>query len=174
MPSHVATLYPDRLHAQQAAALKPWVPVGRRLVLVDIENLVGGSCSTTTDVANAFGRLRVAIAPSHHDVWAVACGPSLLAAATSAFPTRVLLGRGKDGADHQLLACLAPHDVVGCYASIALVSGDAAAFAEPVQELAVRGVPTDVYIGAGHIGAALYLAARSVTSTRAEAFGAAA
>lgn len=92
----------------------------------------------------------------------------------SVFPSRVMLGRGQDGADDQLLAYLTPEGVVGHYASIALVSGDAAAFAQPVRELASRGVSTDVYTGAGFISADLYRAARSVTSAGPTAFRAAA
>lgn len=166
MSARVTNLRPESALPRSDHSLMDWVPIGRRLILVDIENLVGGSHITADIVTDAFEQLRSALGPSPHDVWTTACGPTLLAAAMSVFPSRVLLGRGKDGADHRLVDCLHPGDIIGRYESIVLASGDAVAFAEPVRQLAARGVPTDVFVGAGFIGADLYRAARSVISTR--------
>ena len=146
------------------SGLLPWVPSGRRLILVDIENVVGGSLARVETVAAALADVRAAVSATLHDVWIVACGPRLLAGAASAFTSRVLLGAGVDGADRRLVECLHPDSVVGRYASVVLVSGDAAAFAQPVSTLASGDIPTDVYVGSGHVGAELYRAARSVTS----------
>ena len=146
------------------STLDAWVPAQRRLVLVDIENFIGGSAASAPEVVDALAVIRHGIGTNPNDVWVTACGPRLLACAIGAFPTRVLLGRGIDGADRQLTELLSPDAVVGRYATVALVSGDARAFTAPVRTLASHGVPTDVYLGAGLIGADLYRAARSATS----------
>jgi hypothetical protein len=151
-----------------APMLHDWVPSARRLVLVDIENFLGGSSCSAAAVSTAYVSIHEGIGNTTGDVWVTACGPALLAAAMGAFHTRVLLGRGIDGADQQLVDQLSPESVVGRYASVVLVSGDARAFAAPVRALAARGVPTDVYLGAGRIGTDLYRAARSVTSVLPE------
>ena len=165
MKAPVTSIRPVGNSTASAPTLHEWVPMGRRLVLVDIENLVGGSGITATSVSGAVHSLREAISPSDDDVWAVACGPTLLTAAMSLFTSRVLLGRGENGADNRLLEWLEPVSVVGRYSSIVLASGDSAAFAAPIRRLAELGVPTDVYLGAGFIGADLDRAARSVSRT---------
>lgn len=141
-----------------------WAPVQRRLVLIDIENIAGGSHSTEAEVERALQRLRRAIGIRHDDVWITACGPTLLTTAMGLFRSRVLLGRGVDGADRQLIECLRPDQVVNRFAAVALASADARAFAEPVRQLAAAGVPTDIYVGAGQPGHALARAARSITA----------
>jgi hypothetical protein len=148
----------------EQAPLQHWVPAGRRLVLVDIENLVGGSGRSAREVDTVYRTLRQVVGCDPHDVWVVACGCSLAATAGHVFGTRLLVERGIDGADRKLLEQLDPTAVVGRYASVVLASGDARAFTAPVIELADRGVATDLFIGAGRIGHQLYAAARSVTS----------
>lgn len=144
-------------------ALQPWVAVDRRLVLVDIENLVGGSGASALRVAQALARLRIVIDGTDADIWHVACGRRLLSTAMSVLPQPVLLGTGIDGADQRLLERMHPQLVAGHYASVALASADTAAFAGAVTMLAEAGVPTDLYIGAGHLGHALARVARSIT-----------
>jgi len=144
-------------------ALQPWVAIDRRLVLVDIENLVGGSGASADRVAQALRALHIAIGGTDADIWRVACGRRLLATAMSVLPQPVLLGAGIDGADQRLLEQMHPHVVAGHYASVALASADTAAFAGAVESLAAAGVPTDLYIGAGHLGHALARVARSIT-----------
>ncbi len=165
MKARVASIRPAGHSTTPTPTLFEWVPAGRRLVLVDIENLVGGSGTASAHVSEALDSLRTAIGQSDHDVWTTACGPKLLSTAMKSFSTGVLLGRGENGADNRLLDYLEPAVVVGRYSSVVLISGDSAAFAAPVRELARLGVPTDVYLGAGFIGADLYRAARSVTTT---------
>ncbi len=162
MNSRSTNIYSAGTRCTSAPALREWVPAGRRLVLVDVENLVGGSLATASRVADALDRLGRAVGRSADDVWVTACGPTLLNTAMGKFTGRVLLGRGEDGADQRLLEHLEPAVVVGRYSSVVLASGDSAAFAAPVRELATHGVPTDVYVGRGFVGADLYRAARSV------------
>lgn len=158
-----------RHHSPRTAALAPWVPAHRRLVLVDIENVVGGSGRSAADVGRALHDLRHAVGRTEHDVWVTACGPTLCATAMCALSGRVLLGHGVDGADQCLLEHLAVDRVRGRFASVALASGDAQAFAHPVARLAAAGIPTDVFIGSGCIGASLYRVARSVNPIRTAA-----
>lgn len=174
MKARVANIRPTRHSTTPAPALHGWVPTARRLVLVDIENVVGGAGGSAGLVSTALHNLRRAIKPSDRDVWVTACGPTLLTEAMGVFTSRVLLGRGENGADNRQLEYLEPDAVVGRYSSVVLVSGDSVAFAVPVRELARLGVPTDVYLGAGFIGADLYRAARSVTTTARDAESAAA
>lgn len=159
-------------------SIQSWVPAGRRLVLIDIENVVGGSDACVEDVAAAMVAIHRIVRPTVHDVLVVACGPRLLGAAMTAIGPSVRLGRGVDGADARLIEAMDPDAVRTRYSSVVLVSGDSAAFAEPVRRLAAAGVPTDVVTGAGRVGAELYLAARSSvgvefrTSARTPAYAA--
>jgi hypothetical protein len=134
--------------------------------------VVGGSAFGGREVAAAFQAVHQAVRPTPCDVVAVACGARLLRSALPVFGSRVLLGRGVDGADKCLLEYLCPDRVVGKFASVTLASGDGAAFAAPVRRLAAQGVPTDLVLGAGCVGADLYRAARSVV--RAQQFALAA
>jgi len=147
-------------------ALESWVKTDRRLVLIDIENIVGGSEATAAEVAEALEALRDTIGTGEHDVWLIACGPSLLATAMSVLPKNVLMGRGIDGADLRLVEHMDPAAVAGRFRSVALASADTQAFRAAVALLAEAGVPTDLYIGAGHLGHALARIARSITEVR--------
>jgi hypothetical protein len=141
-----------------------WVPAGRRLVLIDIENLVGGSDASRDEVAAAVARIDDVVCPTQTDVLVTACGPRLLKTALTALGSCVRLGRGVDGADARLAEFLEPGRVDGLYASVVLASGDAIAFAAPVRRLAEIGVPTDLVLGRGRVGWELYRAARSSVS----------
>jgi hypothetical protein len=134
-----------------------------RLVLVDIENLVGPANRTTQHVRYVFDQLAYTVRYTPADTVVTATGRKLLAQATAAFPTRVVIGHGIDGADLRLLEEMAPQRVAGRYASVVLASGDTAAFAPAVAGLNAVGVPTDVVLGAGRAGYALKRLARSVT-----------
>ncbi|MFZ9628617.1 MAG: hypothetical protein ACO3C1_04615 [Ilumatobacteraceae bacterium] len=147
---------------------------GRRLVLVDIENVVGGSRATAEQVRVGRALVREQVEMRDHDVWVIACGRDLLATAMPVLPRTVRLGRGVDGADDQLLAFLEPDQVVGHYASVVVVSGDGRAFAAHVAALRALDVPTDVVARPGTIGHSLYRTARSFTPLAVPAFALAA
>jgi len=135
-----------------------------RLVLVDIENLVGPYRRSTNAVRNVFDSLHEHLGDTSRDTVVTATGRKLLVEATAAFPSRVVIGHGIDGADLRLLEEMVPARVAGRYASVVLASGDTAAFAPAVTSLKGVGVPTDVVLGAGKAGHALMRVARSVTS----------
>ncbi len=134
----------------------------RRLVLVDIENLVGPHRSTP-QVKQVFDSLAHTLGDTSRDTVVTATGRKLLTQATAAFPSRVVIGHGIDGADLRLLEEMIPQRVAGRYTSVVLASGDTAAFAPAVAGLNAVGVPTDVVLGAGRAGSALRRLARSVT-----------
>ena len=158
-----------------SGALAPWVPVGRRLVLIDLENLVGGSGATLETVRDALAALAVAVGRRADDVRVVASGSTLITTSMCLLSgTRVSLGRGKDGADLRLLDDLEPAHVVGRFDSVVLVSADGVAFADRVATLARLGVPTDVVIGAGPCSHRLARSARSVRSVHGPQFALAA
>jgi hypothetical protein len=158
-----------------SGTLDTWVPAGRRLVIVDLENLVGGSAASLETVREALAALDVAIGRDTHDVRVVASGSTLLTTAMSLLAsTRVSLGRGVDGADRRLLDELDPARVVGRYDSVVLVSADGAAFADRVTVLSRLGVPTDVVVGAGACSRRLAAAARTVRSVYGPQFALAA
>lgn len=148
-------------HARRAAR---WVPAGRRLVLVDIENVIGGSDADSALVGAALRLVDATVGRSSNDVRYVACGSNLLTNACDALPDGTLLGRGIDGADLRLLELLDPAAVIGRFDSIALVSGDGRAFADRIEALRDAGVPTDLYGPLGHTSQRLSRIARSVTA----------
>jgi hypothetical protein len=136
----------------------------RRLVLVDIENLVGPHNRSVHAVKATFTRLAHTLGDTALDTVVIATGRKLLSEATGAFPTRVVIGHGIDGADLRLLEEMIPSRVAGRFNSVVLASGDTVAFAPAVAGLNAVGVPTDVVLGAGRAGSALRRLARSVTS----------
>ena len=145
-------------------------PASRRLVVVDIENAVGGADASADDVRHALAVIHEMVGHGEGDVWVVGCGPTLLTTAMGVLPRSVLLGRGLDGADNRLLEHLSPERVVGSYSSVVLVSGDGRAFAQPVTALRRAGVPTDLVVGTGGLGGMLRAAARRVVAIPPESF----
>ena len=158
-------------HTRHLAAQRP---ASRRLVVVDIENAVGGADASADDVRHALTVIRDMVGHGKGDVWVVGCGPTLLTTAMGVLPRNVLLGRGVDGADNRLLEHLSPERVVGSFSSIVLVSGDGRAFTQPVTALRRAGVPTDLIVGKGGLGGMLRAAARQVVSLDQPSFALAA
>ena len=158
-------------HTRHLAAQRP---ASRRLVVVDIENAVGGADASADDVRHALAVIHDMVGHGEGDVWVVGCGPTLLTTAMGVLPRSVLLGRGIDGADNRLLEHLSPERVVGSFSSVVLVSGDGRAFTQPVTVLRRAGVPTDLIVGKGGLGGMLRGAARQVVSLDQPSFALAA
>ena len=115
----------------------------RRLVLVDVENVVGGACNTSAKARWARRTIDDAIGsgPDDHVVVATdACG--MLCAGLAWPDARRLVGYGKDGADDQLLMVL-DEDVARRFRHVVLVSGDGI-FADAVAGLTGQGVEVTV------------------------------
>ncbi|MBX7106673.1 MAG: NYN domain-containing protein [Gemmataceae bacterium] len=144
-----------------AVRRQPRLARGRRLVLVDIENIAGGACTTDAiarqarDAVAATGQIgitdHVVIGTSHI---------GLIPVGTNWDRARYVVRSGRDGADLALLEVIA-ENVVTRFESVVLASGDRI-FAPAVADLAAAGVATTVIGRRGHIARALHQAAARV------------
>lgn len=102
-----------------------WAPEGRRLHLLDIENLCGGSHVGEQAVANAMTEYDEAVSVSGVDHTIVACSPQLVfPAKTARSGAQVLIGLGWDGADRALLEAVRVEDVASRFDEVVIGSGD--------------------------------------------------
>ena len=134
---------------------------GRRLVLVDIENVLGGAVlhdaaarwtkEQVQDVLGAGMVDHVVIGISHIGLVPVGCTWTNL---------RYVVGSGPDGADHALLAVL-DEDIESRFDEVVLVSGDGI-FTDRVSSLAARGVQVTVVAHSERLSKRLRLAAHKI------------
>ena len=116
---------------------------GRRLVVVDVENLAGGACHTSDASAWARRRLHDVGALQESDQVAVAVDACGLASVVFTWTgARCLAAHGKDGADRALLEVLAER-VPQRYDRVVLARGDGI-FTDAVAGLVARGVHVTV------------------------------
>jgi len=134
----------------------------RRLHAIDIENLLGGAPMTPVRLrewADAYMGLGVFRCGDH-----VAIGVDVTGAAEVMLALRsprVVLGRGRDGADRALLGVLRDEiDPTRGYAELVLASGDGI-FAEDVARLRTRGLPVTVVSRPQSLSSQLRMAAGS-------------
>jgi hypothetical protein len=128
---------------------------------VDIENVVGGECSTEARSRWAQRRIVDEIGELPTDFFVVAMDASGLAHAGWQWQTaRRLVGYGKDGADLALLEVLS-EDVDRRFEQVVLASGDGI-FTEPTVELTSRGVEVTVVAHECALSTRLRLAASRV------------
>lgn len=132
-----------------ALPLKKRVLRGRRLVVVDIQNVLGGAVMAVEEAAQAYRSVQeaaglregeqVVIAASHIDAMAAGLG----------WPgqPRLLVRSGKDGADLALLDVLTTERVEERFDEVVLVSGD--------------GILTDAVAALGRAGVAVTVVAHS-------------
>lgn len=147
--------------SQPDATIHPSLPAGRRLIVCDVENLVGGSSASYHMTRQCLDELDSAVCRTPNDVVIIGAGPTMTATLARSGVSSVVLGRGLSGADRALTARLFPDLVVGRFSSVQLASGDRE-FIRSVSELAAAGVPTDVWARPGTIAAGLAQVARSV------------
>ena len=134
---------------------------GRRLVLVDLENVSGGPCRTADAARWARRRLTDCGLVVEGDHVTVAVDGSGLAHVLWCWhDARCLPGHGPDGADLVLLDELADR-VPQRYDHVVLASGDGI-FTEAVAELVARGVHVVVAAHADCLSASLASAASEV------------
>lgn len=82
-----------------------YVPAGRTLHLIDIENLVGGTVASCRPVGDALASYRELAGVRRGDHIVIGAGQALLShAGLAPGGARVVLGRGLDGADLALLS----------------------------------------------------------------------
>jgi hypothetical protein len=116
---------------------------GRRLVVVDVENIAGGPCTTEAMAQWVRRRLADAGVLTSDDMVTVAVDQGGMAAVAWAWETaRRLPGRGENGADLALLEVLAER-IPERYGAVVLASGDGI-FADAVTELVAQGVHVTV------------------------------
>ena len=131
---------------------------GRRLALVDIENIAGGACLSGGAVSAAKQAVLAtgAIGPADH----VVVGTShigLVPVGSTWVGVRYVVRSGRDGADLALLGVL-DENVAARFQSVVLASGDGI-FTPAVAALAAAGIPTTVIGRRGHIARSLQLVA---------------
>ena len=136
---------------------------GRRLVVVDVENIAGGPCKTEAAVAWVRRRLTDAGAVTGDDMVTVGVDECGLASVAWAWQgARAVYGHGRDGADRALLEVLAER-IPERYDSVVLASGDGI-FTDVVAELVARGVHVTVVAHATGLSRRL---ASAASTTRA-------
>jgi hypothetical protein len=134
----------------------------RRLILIDIENVVGGAFRSRTQANWARQEVERMIGPQADDQVVIATGKSGLFPTRGAWPSaRLQLGKGINGADLKLLEVMAGENVHERFAKIVLISGDGI-FAEQVSLLAARGVHVTVVAHASGLSRRLKIAASEV------------
>ncbi|WP_193597592.1 NYN domain-containing protein [Microbacterium sp. YJN-G] len=111
----------------------------RRLVLVDIENVVGGAVTMAGQVHAAQAAIEVVVSPRPNDHVVLACGRSSVRTVGFewAGPRRLRFRSGIDGADLELLDILESEHVGERFTEVVLVSGDGI-FADAISRLALR------------------------------------
>lgn len=133
----------------------------RRIVLVDIENVVGGSAALRDYVLWAKDVVEQCISARSDDQVVIGVAPTgLLDLAYGWKRVRYVMRAGQDGADLVLLEVL-DENIADRFAEVVLVSGDGI-FAEAVAELASQGVRTTVVAHSDALSRRLELAASEV------------
>lgn len=135
---------------------------GRRMILVDIENVVGGGVVKTEDAAAAFALIDPTIGSMDCDQFIVGASHVSAIASGCARPSaRLVVRSGKDGADIALLEVLKDEHVEERFDEVVLVSGDGI-FADEVARLGSCGVKVTVVAADGKLSRQLRMAASEV------------
>jgi hypothetical protein len=126
-----------------AAAVTGSSSTGRRLIVVDVENLVGGACICAEPVTWARQALRAAVPPEPGDQVVIGTSRAGLLAVGCNWPKlRYVLGPGTECACLALLEVLS-ENVPERFDQVVLASGDGI-FAEAVALLSAEGVRVTV------------------------------
>lgn len=116
----------------------------RRLVLVDIENFIGGAIFTAGDVTCAQHLIASLIGPINSDLATVGVSHmGMFSVHQSWGGARMLVQSGPDGADLKLLEELCHDDIASRFDEVVLISGDGI-FTESVAKLTARSVKVTV------------------------------
>ncbi|MBS1675281.1 MAG: NYN domain-containing protein [Actinobacteria bacterium] len=140
------------------------VAFNRRLILVDIENIVGGGVSLASQVRAAQTAIESVVTPRPHDQVVLACGR--FSVDTVGFEwqgsRRLRVRSGINGADLKLLDVLDTEHVGERFTEVVLVSGDGI-FADSISRLALaNGTNTTVVSRPEACSRRLRMAARNV------------
>jgi hypothetical protein len=134
----------------------------RRLVLVDIENVVGGSSALRDQVQWARDVVEEGVSARPDDQVVIGVAPAgLLNLACAWTRVRYVMRSGLDGADLVLLEVLG-ENIADRFGEVVLVSGDGI-FADALGALASQGVHTTVVAHSNGLSRRLELAANAIT-----------
>lgn len=134
---------------------------GRRIVVVDIENVVGGAVTAAELVHWARQLIEATLALEEDDLVVVGTsGVSLLEVGCHWSHVRRVVRNGRDGADLELLQVLA-ENIAARFDRVVIVSGDHI-FADVAAELAGSGVDVTVAAFSDTLSRRLALAAHHV------------
>lgn len=135
---------------------------GRKLFLVDIENLCGKAVLTTQDVKDAKAFIDRALGLSDSDLVVVGASHSnnLINVGAVWTESRPTFKRGHDGADNALIEAVGEHDVK-TFEEVVIFSGDGI-FADVADSISSQGVIVAVVALRGHLSHRLAKAASSI------------
>jgi len=142
------------------AGVARWCPTGRRLHLIDADNLAGSGYPTIAEVREVHDAYRTAVVAGPLDHTIIACSHMTGVSVGLEWPGAQLLWRsGPDGADLALLEAVGRiGDVSRRFAGVVLGSGDGI-FAPLIRSIRRAGTPATVAWGRGAISRELQLAA---------------
>lgn len=152
------------MFTQQAVALplKKRVMRGRRLVVVDIENVVGGAVASREMADQARAVVEAALEVVDGEQVVIGTSHIGLFNSSDAWPSaRLRVRSGSNGADLELIDVLTTERVEERFDEVALVSGDGA-FTGAVAALGRLGVKVTVASWTASMSARLRLAAANV------------
>lgn len=137
---------------------------GRRLILIDIENISGGAIRTLAEARWVQRMLDSTLGLRHQEqviigvskTGAIHAGPVWSSA-------RMVVGTGVDGADHALLNVLNNENIADRFDEVVLVSGDGI-FTETVATLGGHGVKVTVVAHRTSLAKRLQMAASQTVS----------
>lgn len=134
---------------------------GRRIVLIDIENVVGGLAAVRDYVSWAKVVVGECVPAQPDDQVVIGVGPTgLLDLAYGWKGVRYVMRPGQNGADLALLDVL-DENIAARFTEVVLVSGDGI-FTHAIAALAARGLATTVVANASGLSRRLELAAAEV------------
>lgn len=146
--------------------MRPQPLRGRRLILIDIENISGGAIRTSAEAEWAQRMLNSTLRPRPQEQ--VIVGVSKAGAIHTGLEwssARIVVGTGVDGADHALLDVLTNENIASRFDEVVLVSGDGI-FTETVATLGGHGVKVTVVAHRTSLAKRLQMAAsQTVTFT---------
>ena len=145
--------------ASKSADHRAVAPNARRLVLVDIENLVGGMVANVEQARVVKAAVVRAIdLRADEQVIVASCHLGAVSAGLGWSKSRLLVQSGPDGADLALLEVIATENLAARFTEVVLVSGDGI-FTQAVAALTNAGARVTLVALAGHCSRALALAA---------------
>ena len=148
---------------ERRAGREAYVPAGRTLHLVDLENLMNGPLSGPAALENASAAYRAAMPIDEHDHVIVGVNPALAVLAKAEWPSsRLAVRGGPDGADIALLETVKHVNFVASRYDQAVIGSGDGVFEVAVSAYRNCGVPVGVVARASNLAYVLGAAATFV------------